>query len=196
MRGSPWADTYRQNRLDSNKQKRKSLPGPGSPVWDEIHRKKHTSISPLSLLLYAHITFQTRWPVYPLGPAPAPGSCIRNGEKWKPVHVNWQHISARQDRKWLQQQLPVEAFLIANKEENFVFICAPLQTKLTKEHLESRSCTSHLRYRKKQTIPCLSRLFRRNISNCDFDFHSWGAASPLQDGALLKTGTGSRKKPL
>lgn len=47
-RGRPWAGTYRQNTLNSNKQKRKSLPGPGSPVWDEIHREKHSSISPLS----------------------------------------------------------------------------------------------------------------------------------------------------
>lgn len=184
VRYSPWAGTHRWNRLDSNKQ-RKSLLGPGWPLWNEkIHRqKKHFSI-----LLYTHITLQTWWPVSPLGPspAPAPGSCVCKGEKGNPAHVNWQCISARHDWKRPQQQLPIAASLQIRKKILFssVLPYRPNWLKeVPKEHLESRSCKSHVRDRKGQTTPCLSRLFRRNNSNCDFDFHSWGAASPLQAGA-------------
>jgi len=49
VRSHPWAAPLRQNRLNSNKM-RKSLPGPGFPIWNEkIHRRKHSSSSPLSL---------------------------------------------------------------------------------------------------------------------------------------------------
>lgn len=171
-------------RLDSNKQ-RKSLLGPGSPLWNEtIHRqKKHFSI-----LLCTHITLQTWWPFSPLGPspAPAPGSCVCKGEKWSPAHVNWQCISAWHDWKQPQQQLPTAASLQIWKKILFssVLPYRPNWLKeVPKEHLESRFCKSHVRDRKGHTTPCLSRLFRRNNSNCDFDFHSWGAASPLQAGA-------------
>lgn len=95
-----------------------------------MRRSIGESITP-TLHSPSHITLQTQWPVSPVGPVLGPGSCDHNGEKWKPVPVNWKCLSARQDWKWLQQQLPFEASLTADKEENFVFICAPPQTKLT-----------------------------------------------------------------
>lgn len=93
------APTGKTDSTATNKRK-KSLPGPGSTIWDEkIRRKKHSFISPLSLSLYEHTNLESRWPVSPVGPAAAPGSCVHNGEKRKVVHVDWQHISARQDWK-------------------------------------------------------------------------------------------------
>lgn len=58
----------------------------------------------------------------------------------KPVHVNWQHVSARWDWKWLQQQLPTEASLTVDKEISFSSVLPYRPKHLTdvpKEHLKA-----------------------------------------------------------
>ena len=192
VRGSPWAGPYRQNRLDSNKQKRKSLPGPGSPVWDEIHRKKHSSISPLSLSCSIHtspcrLSGQfTHWDQPQLlaaasvtGRSESP--CMLTGSIFLQDETGSDFSSSCQLKHlWLQIRNKTWFSSVLPYRPNWLI-------DVPKEHLESRSCKSHLRDRRGQSTPCLSRLFRRNISNCDFDFHRWDAAFPLQAEAPLKT---------
>lgn len=189
VRSSPWAGTHRQNRLDSSKHKRKSSPGAGSPGWDgKICSKKHSFIAPHSLSCSINTPtckFGGQFPQWDQHQLLAAASVMGRSESQCTLtssvflqdeigsdfsnSCQLKHLSLEKKKKiWCSSVLPYRPNWLID---------------VPKEHLESRSCKSHLRDRKGQTTPCLSGLFRRNISYCDFDFHSWGAASPLQAGA-------------